>query len=93
MSRKHTVATADGGPGLDVPFTPAEEIERDREDAEFLAAAPARRTEKVREAREAEYPSEGDVIDAMFKKEAGDPTDWDALAARRRDVKRRHPLP
>ena len=38
-----------------------------------------------------EYPSLGDVIDALFKKEAGDSTEWDALVVSRDAVKAKHP--
>lgn len=38
-----------------------------------------------------EYPTVGDVIDALFKKEAGDSSEWDALAASRANVKTKYP--
>ena len=34
-----------------------------------------------------EYPSLGDIVDAIFKKEAGDSTEFDALAAKREVTK------
>ena len=34
-----------------------------------------------------EYPSLGDVVDAIFKKEAGDSTEFDALATKRTTIK------
>lgn len=43
------------------------------------------------EKRQKEYPSYGDVIDALFKKEAGDSTEWDNLATDRQAVKEKYP--
>ena len=43
------------------------------------------------EKRQKEYPSYGDVIDALFKKEAGDSTEWDSLATDRQAVKEKYP--
>tara|TARA_R100001510_G_C7647670_1_gene205019 strand:+ start:1333 stop:1644 length:312 start_codon:yes stop_codon:yes gene_type:complete len=41
--------------------------------------------------RKKEYPSYGNVIDALFKKEAGDSTEWDTLATDRQAVKDKYP--
>lgn len=41
--------------------------------------------------RVSEYPSLGDVVDAIFKKEAGDSTEFDALATARAAVKSKYP--
>ena len=38
-----------------------------------------------------EYPKVGDVIDALFKKEAGDSSEWDALATSRANTKTKYP--
>lgn len=38
-----------------------------------------------------EYPSIGDVIDAIFKKEAGDSSEFDALATSRQEIKTKYP--
>lgn len=49
-------------------------------------------TEKSTEdKRKKEYPSYGDVIDALFKKEAGDSSEWDNLATNRQAVKEKYP--
>ena len=40
--------------------------------------------------RVSEYPSLGDVVDAIFKKEAGDSTEFDALATARAAVKSKY---
>ena len=37
-----------------------------------------------------EYPSLGDVVDAIFKKEAGDSTEFDALATKRTTIKNKY---
>ena len=44
-----------------------------------------------RESRIIEYPSLGDVIDALVKKEGGDSTEWDAIVLERESVKTKHP--
>ena len=41
--------------------------------------------------RVSEYPSLGDVVDAIFKKEAGDSSEFDALATARAAVKSKYP--
>lgn len=41
--------------------------------------------------RKNEYPSLGDVADAIFKKEAGDSTEFDSLAAQRQETKIKYP--
>ena len=38
-----------------------------------------------------EYPSIGDVIDAIFKKEAGDSSEFNALATSRQTTKNKYP--
>ena len=38
-----------------------------------------------------EYPSIGDVIDALVKKEGGDSTELDAIVTARAAVKTKHP--
>ena len=44
-----------------------------------------------KERRVLEYPSLGDVIDALVKKEGGDSTEWDAIVTARAAVKTKHP--
>ena len=44
-----------------------------------------------KERRILEYPSLGDVIDALVKKEGGDSTEWDAIVIARAAVKKKHP--
>ena len=44
-----------------------------------------------KEKRILEYPSVGDVIDALVKKEGGDSTEWDAIVTARETVKTKHP--
>jgi hypothetical protein len=44
-----------------------------------------------KERRLLEYPTVGDVIDALVKKENGDSTEWDALVAAREAVKTKYP--
>jgi len=44
-----------------------------------------------REKRMLEYPSLGDMVDALVKKEGGDSTEWDALLVTRAAVKTKHP--
>ena len=44
-----------------------------------------------KEKRVLEYPSIGDVIDALVKKEGGDSTEWDAIVTARAAVKTKHP--
>mgnify|MGYP000329695993 CR=1 FL=1 len=41
--------------------------------------------------RKNEYPSLGDVVDAIFKKEAGDSTEFDSLASKRAALKTKYP--
>ncbi len=38
-----------------------------------------------------EYPSIGDVIDAIFKKEAGDSSEFDTLSTLRQTIKTKYP--
>tara|TARA_R100001015_G_C4533961_1_gene99630 strand:+ start:363 stop:728 length:366 start_codon:yes stop_codon:yes gene_type:complete len=40
--------------------------------------------------RKKEYPEIGDIIDALFKKEAGDSSEWDALATKRANTKTKY---
>ena len=40
--------------------------------------------------RKWEYPSLGDIADAIFKKEAGDSTEFDALATKRTTIKNKY---
>ncbi len=40
--------------------------------------------------RQTEYPNIGDVIDALFKKEAGDSSEFDALATSRQLIKTKY---
>ena len=40
-----------------------------------------------------EYPSLGDIADAIFKKEAGDATEFNSLATKRQAVKEKYPKP
>ena len=44
-----------------------------------------------KEKRVLEFPSLGDVIDALVKKEGGDSTVWDAIVTARAAVKTKHP--
>ena len=44
-----------------------------------------------KERRLLEYPTVGDVIDALVKKENGDSTEWDVLVAAREAVKTKYP--
>ncbi|MCU0934807.1 MAG: XkdW family protein [Gammaproteobacteria bacterium] len=66
--------------------------------AEELASAMAEYREEqqnqaYREAREAEYPSIGDQLDALYKARQGDPSELAAIDARIAEVKGRHPKP
>jgi hypothetical protein len=45
------------------------------------------------EVRKKAFPRLGDVIDAIFKKEAGDSTEFDNLATQRQTVKNANPKP
>ena len=54
-------------------------------------AAPVEPTLTYAENRLREYPKIGDVIDALFKKEAGNSTEWDALATSRANTKTKYP--
>ena len=44
-----------------------------------------------RESRKIEYPTLGDMVDALVKNEGGDSTDWDALVVRRAATKTKWP--
>ena len=54
-------------------------------------AAPPEPTFTYDQKREREYPKVGDVIDALFKKEAGDSSEWDALVTSRANIKTKYP--
>jgi hypothetical protein len=51
------------------------------------------KAQSYRAAREAEYPSIGDQLDALYKARHGDADDLAALDTRIADVKARHPKP
>lgn len=53
-------------------------------------SAPVEPTFTYDENRRREYPAIGDVIDALFKKEAGDSSEWDALATSRANTKAKY---
>ncbi len=53
-------------------------------------SAPVEPTLTYAENRLNEYPRIGDVIDALFKKEAGDSSEWDALATSRANTKAKY---
>jgi hypothetical protein len=66
--------------------------------AEELASAMAeyraeQQNQAYREAREAEYPSLGDQLDALYKARHGDTGELAAIDARIAEVKGRHPKP
>ena len=44
-----------------------------------------------REKRVLEYPSVGDMIDALVKKDGGDATEWNELIGKRVTVKAKYP--
>ena len=46
---------------------------------------------KVIDNRLNEYPSLGDIVDAIFKKEARDATEFNSLAAKRQSIKNANP--
>ena len=54
-------------------------------------SAPVEPTLPYDENRRREYPKIGDVIDALFKKEAGNSTEWDALVTSRANTKTKYP--
>ena len=45
----------------------------------------------ISDKRKKEYPSIGDMIDAICKKEAGDSTEFDSLEAKRQATKTKYP--
>ena len=49
------------------------------------------KTDTYSKNRQSEYPRIGDVVDALYKKEGGDSTEWDALAVSRAAVKTKYP--
>ena len=70
----------------------AHELQKTTKDADLKKVEDDR---KVLEAtyqykRENEYPKIGDVIDAIFKKENGDSTEFDALATSREAIKTKY---
>ena len=73
---------------LPTPVPTAEEL--DQAMADYRQE---QRTEAYREAREAEYPSIGDQLDALYKERQGDPSELAAIDARIAEVKARHPKP
>jgi len=73
---------------LGIPWPTQEELE-----AAETAAIVGESAVEYKELRLARYPSAGDVIDALFKKEAGDSTEWDALDVLRDQIKLDIPKP
>jgi hypothetical protein len=61
------------------------------EESKWELSALARQAEQVQKDRARAYPEIGDIIDALFKKEAGDSTEWDGLAIQRATVKAQFP--
>jgi hypothetical protein len=49
------------------------------------------KTDTYSKNRQSEYPRVGDVLDALYKKEGGDSTEWDALGVTRAAVKTKYP--
>jgi hypothetical protein len=49
------------------------------------------KTDTYSKNRQSEYPRIGDVVDALYKKEGGDSTEWDAIAVSRAAVKTKYP--
>ena len=75
--------------GIETPLTAEEkaEIVEKNSNANLLKI----RNENIIDKRINEYPSIGDVIDAIFKKEAGDSSEFDALATSRQEIKTKYP--
>jgi len=59
--------------------------------ADNSVSSPVDPEETYAEKRVREYPQLGDVIDALFKKEAGDSSEWDALVTSRANTKTKYP--
>ena len=59
--------------------------------ADNSVSEPVDPEETYAEKRVREYPQLGDVIDALFKKEAGDSSEWDALVTSRANTKTKYP--
>lgn len=59
--------------------------------ADDSVSAPVETALTYAENRLHEYPKVGDVIDALFKKEAGDSSEWDALVTSRTNTKNKYP--
>jgi len=55
--------------------------------------APVEYVKTYDEVRKKAYPKLGDVIDAIFKKEAGDSTEWDVMVTERQAIKDANPKP
>lgn len=68
-----------------VPFTPEEEIARDKEEADY--AAKQAKTQYQRD-RKAEYPTIEELVVALY-----DTDDKAAIEKRRADVKAKYPKP
>lgn len=49
------------------------------------------KTDTYSKNRQSEYPTVGDVVDALYKKDAGDSTEWDEIAVARAAVKTKYP--
>jgi len=49
------------------------------------------KTDTYSKNRQREYPRLGDVVDALYKKDAGDSTEWDEIAVARAAVKTKYP--
>ena len=73
---------------LGMPMPTQLELEAAHAAALFADASTA-----YKELRRAEYPTVEDIADALFKKEAGDSTEWDAFAAQREEIKAKYPKP
>lgn len=59
--------------------------------ADNSVSAPVETAATYDEKRLREYPKIGDVIDALFKKEAGDSSEWNALVTSRTNTKNKYP--
>jgi len=78
--------------GVMTPLAPEEEAARDAEEAVWEAAAPERALVEVRAKRAHEYPTVGDVIDAILKKEAdSDSSELASIMTARDAIKKKYP--
>jgi hypothetical protein len=59
-------------------------------DALEAEATKVENNKKAVRSRLNEYPSLGDIVDAIFKKEAGDSTEFDSLATKRQATKTKY---